>query len=243
MPNHEVVKSEFDAITFDVYGTLIDWEPALLRQMRNLMDRMDKSPTDSDLIAAFDQARAHYQTVAPSRPYPRILEQLLIYVAAEWGGFPTEAEQREFGQSVPFWPTYQDSLSALQRLKSHFVLGALTNMDNMSFAASRKHLNDPFDVIVTAERARSYKPGLRHFVLAIADLAARNIPPHRILHVAQSRRADIRPCNLLGIKTVHIDRKGRTLGHTGLGAELAKHDAQFETMKDFVDSFLGSLEG
>lgn len=231
--------NDYDAITFDVYGTLIDWEPRIRARLRVWADANGVTPSDADLIDAFDRARAHYQALSPARPYPRILELAIAYVAGEWGGRVDEAEQRAFGASVGDWPAFDDSVAALARLKQRFVLGALTNMDDASFALSSARLGEPFEVVVTAERAGAYKPSLRHFVLGLTDLAARGIPPHRVLHVAQSRRADVRPCNLLGQRVIHIDRSGRALGHSGFGAELAVDDGRFETMAAFVDAFLG----
>lgn len=230
---------DFDAVTFDVYGTLIDWEPSILARLRAWAEENGAEATDGALIDAFDRARAHYQTLSPARPYPRILELSIAYVAGEWGGRADPEEQRAFGASVGEWPAYEDSVAALARLRERFVLGALTNMDDASFALSNTRLNTPFEVVVTAERAGAYKPALRHFVLSLTDLAARSIPPHRVLHVAQSRRADVRPCNLLGQTVVHIDRAGKALGHTGFGAELAAPDARHPTMAAFVEAFLG----
>jgi FMN phosphatase YigB (HAD superfamily) len=118
------------------------------------------------------------------------------------------------------------------------VLGALTNMDDASFAKSHALLGNCFEVIVTAETAGAYKPSLRHFVLGLTKLAERKIPPQRVLHIAQSLRADVRPANLLGQDVVWIDREGRGLGHRGLGAELAEPMATFPTMELFVSYFL-----
>ena len=233
-----MIPDQFDAITFDVYGTLIDWEPAILERLRTWADDHGVRPSDGELIDAFDRARAHYQTLSPARPFPRILELSIAYVAREWDGRVGDATQKAFGQAVGTWPAYPDSVDALNRLKERFTLGALTNMDEASFALSAARLGDPFEITVTAERAGAYKPSLRHFVLGLTDLAKRGIPPERVLHVAQSRRADVRPCNLLGQTVVHIDRPGKALGHTGFDAELAVADARFETMADFVDAFL-----
>lgn len=229
----------YDAITFDVYGTLIDWEPTILDTFGTWAQRNNITAERKDMLEAFDRARAHYQTLSPCRDYPRVLRSAFAYIADEYGVIPDPDEQASFGQSVGDWPAYDDSVSALARLKEHSVLGAYTNMDDASFAKSHTRLGECFEVIVTAERAQAYKPAMRHFVLGLTDLAARGIPPHRVLHVAQSLRADVRPANLLGQDVVWINRKGRGLGHTGFGAELAVPMVSFSSMQEFVDAFLG----
>ncbi len=231
---------DYDAITFDVYGTLIDWEPTILDTLEGWAARNGVTATRDALLDAFDRARAHYQSLSPCRDYPRILRSAFAYIADEYGVVADPAEQRAFGGSVGDWPAYEDSTAALPRLKGHFTLGAYTNMDDASFAKSHARLGDCFEVIVTAERAQAYKPALRHFVLGLTDLAARDIPPERVLHVAQSLRADVRPANLLGQDVIWINRTGRGLGHTGFGAELAEPMASFTSMKEFVDAFLGT---
>lgn len=229
----------YDAITFDVYGTLIDWEPSILGTLEDWAKRNTVQTSHDELLGAFDRARAHYQTLVPCRDYPRVLRSAFAYIADEHGVVPDSDEQAAFGRSVGDWQPYDDSVDALAQLKERFVLGAFTNMDDASFAKSHARLGNCFDVIVTAERAQAYKPALRHFILGLTDLAARNIPPNRVLHVAQSLRADVRPANLLGQDVVWINRKGRGLGHTGFGAELAVPMAEFPSMKDFVGAFLG----
>ncbi|MBO6949407.1 MAG: HAD-IA family hydrolase [Rhodospirillales bacterium] len=229
----------YDAITFDVYGTLIDWEPTILNTLETWAKRNAVQTSQRSLLDAFDRARAHYQTLVPCRDYPRVLRSAFAYIADEHGIVPDPGEQMAFGQSVGDWLPYDDSVEALACLKEKFVLGAFTNMDDASFSKSHARLGDCFDVIVTAERAQAYKPALRHFILGLTDMASRNIPPDRVLHVAQSLRADVRPANLLGQDVVWINRKGRGLGHTGYGAELAVPMAEFPSMKDFVGTFLG----
>ncbi|MEQ8321762.1 MAG: HAD-IA family hydrolase [Rhodospirillales bacterium] len=231
--------ADYDAITFDVYGTLIDWEPSILDMLEAWATRNGVNTSRTDLLNAFDRARAHYQTLTPCRDYPRVLRSSFAYIADEYGIQPEPGEQQTFGKSVGEWPAYMDSNTALARLKEKYILGAFTNMDDASFAKSHARLNNCFDIIVTAERAQAYKPSLRHFILGLTDLAARNIPPHRVLHVAQSLRADVRPANLLGQDVVWINRKGRGLGHTGFGAELAVPMAEFNSMEAFVKAFMG----
>ena len=231
---------DYDAITFDVYGTLIDWEPTILDTLEKWAARNDVTTTRDALLDAFDRARTHYQTLEPCRDYPRILRSAFAYIADEHGVVPDPAEQQAFAASVGDWPPYEDSIAALARLKERFTLGAYTNMDDAPFAKSHTWLDHCFEIVVTAERAQAYKPALRHFILGLTDLAARNIPPGRVLHVAQSLRADVRPANLLGQGVIWINRTGRGLGHTGFGAELADPMASFTSMKEFVDAFFAA---
>ncbi|MGI9383275.1 MAG: HAD-IA family hydrolase [Methyloligellaceae bacterium] len=231
--------NDYDAITFDVYGTLIDWEPVILAMLGRWMKARNVSTDDAALLESFDRARAHYQSLAPAWPYPRILRAAYAYIANERDLDIEPDEQLAFGQSAGDWPPFPDSVRALAQLRKRFVLGALTNMDDASFARSHALLDDCFDVVVTAERAGAYKPSLRHFVLGLTDLAARKIPPQRVLHVAQSLRADVRPANLLGQDVVWIDRAGRGLGQKGFGAELAVPMVTFPTVEAFASAFLG----
>jgi 2-haloalkanoic acid dehalogenase type II len=228
----------YDAITFDVYGTLIDWEPAILATLRHWIEAEGAAIGNAALLECFDRARAHYQSLTPARPYPRVLRSAFAYIADELGVEISSEAQSRFADSVGDWQPYPDSVDALAQLRERFVMGALTNMDDESFAKSHAHLGNCFDVIVTAERAGAYKPSLRHFVLGLTDLAERKIPPQKVLHVAQSLRADVRPANLLGQDVVWIDRAARGLGHSGFGAELAKPMATFPTMESFVSKFL-----
>jgi len=229
---------KYDAITFDVYGTLIDWEPTILATLGRWIKAKKVAMDDAALLDSFDRARAHYQALSPARSYPRVLRSAFAYIADALDLDIDPKERARFGNSVGDWPPYPDSVTALARLRERFVLGAVTNMDNDSFEKSHALLGNCFEVVVTAERAGAYKPSLRHFVLGLTDLAERKIPPDRVLHVAQSLRADVRPANLLGQDVVWINREGRGLGHTGFGAELAVPMATFPTMESFVSEFL-----
>lgn len=231
-------RNDYDALTFDVYGTLIDWEPTILTALRKLAVSLPIDVEDEELLDAFDRARAHYQALSPARHYPKILRSAFAYVCDELGSPIDPQLQSEFGDSVSQWRPFPDSVDAMSQLKETHILGALTNMDDASFAASHRLLGSCFEIVVTAERAGAYKPAMRHFVLGLTDLAARGIPPHRVLHVAQSLRADVRPANLLGQDIVWINRGGRELGRKGFGAELAVPQATFPTMKTFVETFL-----
>jgi 2-haloacid dehalogenase len=186
----------FDALTFDCYGTLIDWESGLLAALDG-----------EDLLEAFAREEARLEA-GPYLPYKEVLAGCLR--ALRPGA--TEEQQRAFALSVKDWPAFPDSAQALQRLKQRFRLGVITNCDDDLFAASNAKLGVEFDWVITAEQARGYKPRTENFEFAFARI---DVPRERILHVAQSLYHDHVPAKALGMTTVWIDRRaGRGGGAT-----------------------------
>ena len=228
--------SDFEALTFDVYGTLIDWEPHIIAFFRAWAARSGVEAADSELLTQFDRARAHYQQQPPALPYPEVLRSAYAYVCNHWRTTVDVPEQEAFAASVADWQPFPDTVEGLAYLKRHVKLGALSNIDDRSLSFSIEKMRVEFDIVVTAERAGAYKPSYRHFVLALNDLGALGIAPAKLLHVGQSLRADIRPANSLGIASSWIQRAERTLGATGHGAEFAVPDATFPTLAELVEA-------
>jgi 2-haloacid dehalogenase len=226
--------SDFDAVTFDVYGTLIDWEPAITDFLRRWADRNDVSSRPQDLLMAFDRARAEIQKERPAHSYPDVLRRCFERMSAEFGVAADPGEREAFAATPHQWPAYSDSHAGLTALQAHARVGALSNIDNASLESSRSKLDFRFDLIVTAERVGAYKPDLPHFQTGIADLAALGIPRDRILHVGQSLRADITPANRLGLKCAWINRPGRLLGLSGEGAAEARPDLTASSLQELV---------
>jgi 2-haloacid dehalogenase len=227
---------DFDAVTFDVYGTLIDWEPEITRFLASWAQRYGISAPGQDLLMAFDRARAEIQQERPAHLYPDVLRRSLSRISAEFKVPVDAALADEFSQSPRSWPAYADSHSGLKALQSHAKVGALSNIDEASLSASCKHLDFKFDLVVTAERVGAYKPDTPHFTTAISELAAMGIERRRILHVGQSLRADITPANRHGLTSAWINRGGRALGLTGYGAEHAKPDLTVSTLAELVSA-------
>jgi 2-haloacid dehalogenase len=235
--------SDFDAVTFDVYGTLIDWEPAIVDFLRHWSHRHGIDRQDIELLMVFDRARAEIQRQRPAHLYPEVLrrcfDRLCRHFSVEASG-----EERDAFAAVPHtWPAYPDSHAGLVMLQSHLKVGALSNIDNSSFESACRRLDFTFDVVVTAERVGAYKPDRPHFDVAIAELEAFGIPPARILHVGQSLRADISPANKLGLKCVWINRPGRLLGLSGDGSNDAKPDLTVSTLSELVAVLTESARG
>lgn len=221
----------FQVLTFDCYGTLIDWETGIASALR--ATRPAGWPAaDEDLLERFavHEAAAEH---GEYRPYREVLAHCSLGVAQDFGVEVTGEAVRRFSQSVVDWPPFADSAEALRNLGRHFKLGVITNCDDDLFAASNRRLGVSFDWIITAEQVRSYKPSPSIFERAFATIP---VPRERILHVAQSLYHDHVPAKVLGMTTVWIDRRH---GRGGSGATLparAEPDMTFPDMAAFADA-------
>jgi putative hydrolase of the HAD superfamily len=227
---------DFDAVTFDVYGTLIDWEPAIISFLTEWAHCSRIDVPGQQLLMAFDRARAEIQQERPAHIYPEVLQRCFDRISNEFN-VPIDAGRRaKFARAAHEWLPYEDSHTGLKALQTHVQVGALSNIDEASLASSCKHLAFKFDLVVTAERVGAYKPDTPHFTTAIAELAAMGIERRRILHVGQSLRADITPANTHGLACAWINRTGRSLGLTGYGAQKAKPDLTVSSLAELITS-------
>jgi 2-haloacid dehalogenase len=220
----------FDALTFDCYGTLIDWEAGILAGLRRVLGPRGVEPPDDELLAAYAAFEAEAEA-GPYRRYREILGDGLHRVAARYGIEADDREAAAFGDSVGDWPAFPDSAATLARLHERFRLGVITNCDDDLFARSAARLATRFDWVVTAQAAGSYKPNPRGFEIAFERIG---LPRERILHVAQSLFHDHVPARALGLATVWIDRRH---GREGFGATPpaeATPDATFPDMASFA---------
>jgi 2-haloacid dehalogenase len=192
----------FEVLTFDCYGTLIDWETGLL-------DALSAHVTASEAVL---EAFARHEAALEAGPYLKykdVLAGCLRALGEEFGFDVSDEAAAAFGQSVRAWPAFADSAEALAELKQLFKLAVITNCDDDLFAASNAKLGVEFDWIITAEQARGYKPRIENFELAFERIG---LPRERILHVAQSLFHDHVPAKALGMTTVWIDRRGDRAG-------------------------------
>jgi 2-haloacid dehalogenase len=226
----EIDYGRFDALTFDCYGTLIDWEAGILAGLRPVLTARGVEPPDDELLAVY----AGFEAAAEAGPYLRyreILGRSLREVAAHYGVEPDPAEVLAFGDSVGEWPAFADSSAALSRLHERFRLGVITNCDDDLFARSAARLQTSFDWVVTAQSVGSYKPDPRNFEVAFERIG---LPRERILHVAQSLFHDHVTAKRLGLTTVWIDRRHDRPGHGATPAADAAPDATFPDMASFA---------
>jgi 2-haloacid dehalogenase len=198
----------FDVLTFDCYGTLIDWEAGISAGLRSVLGAHGVAAPDEQLLEAYAGHEAAIEAGA-YRPYRDVVAGALRAVCADLGVEVTEAEAAAFGGSVADWPAFPDSAAALARLHGRFSLGVITNCDDDLFAASSARLGIAFDWVVTAQQSKRYKPNPRGFELAFERIG---LPTNRILHVAQSLFHDHVPAKRLGLSTVWVNRRGDRSG-------------------------------
>lgn len=228
--------SHFDAVTFDVYGTLIDWEPSIVESLARWAANCGVAATGEELIMSFDRARAIIQKERPAHLYPEVLRRCFDRISGDFG-VPLDPKRREAFSTMPHqWPAYSDVPAGLKQLQARAKIGALSNIDNASLASSCTKMNVKFDIAVTAERVGAYKPSPEHFETALADLDAMGIARSRVLHVGQSLRADITPANKLGLKCVWINRPERLLGLSGEGAVEARPDLTVGSLAEMLEA-------
>ncbi|HVN12092.1 MAG TPA: haloacid dehalogenase type II [Kineosporiaceae bacterium] len=230
--------SDADALSFDCYGTLIDWEAGIAAVLRTWADAHDLTMADEQLLAAYSTHEAHAEVEHPGDLYPRILARAMRDLGTELGAPVSEEEARSLAVSVPDWPAFPDSAEALERLSRRYALIILSNVDRTSFAASNRRLGVTFTSVLTAEDIGSYKPSARNFEALTREAQRLGITEGRLLHVAQSLFHDHVPAKAAGLPTVWIDRRHDTPGWGATPAPAADvaPDWTFTSMGAFADA-------
>jgi 2-haloacid dehalogenase len=195
-------------LTFDCYGTIIDWETGILDAVRAVLEAHGASASDTEIL----QRYAHHEAAAeagPYLPYAVVLGRVLSGLGSAFGFEPSERELDGFSRSVPGWPPFPDSRPALEALGSRFRLVILSNIDDDLFAGTSERLGIVFDEVITAQQVGSYKPSAENFRFALDRLG---IGTDRVVHVAQSLYHDHAPAKALGWTTVWVNRPSRLPG-------------------------------
>ena len=233
--------TDYKALTFDCYGTLIDWETGLWDAMQPLLlhcGRVDLSR--EEILNLYGQLELAQEQRTPTMRYPDILTEVHRAVAKELGGTSPVDLEEPFAQSVAHWPAFADAAEALRRLKKHFRLVILSNIDRQSFAASNRKLGMEFDAIYTAEDIGSYKPSDANFDYLKEHIQRDlGIAQHEILHTAQSLTHDHVPARKHGLANAWIDRQRLSQGGTwGATAKVEKRpevDFTFFSLGEMAD--------
>lgn len=231
--------SQFKALTFDCYGTLIDWETGLWNALQPLVSASRRDIGREDALDLFGRLETEQEVETPSLRYSALLAVVHARMAKSWD-FHAHADLHDrFGASVPDWPAFPDSAEALAYLKRHFKLIILSNVDRQSFAASNRKLGVTFDAVYTAEDVGAYKPDSRNFAFLLEHLEADfGIKKSEILHTAQSLHHDHVPAEKTGLARAWIDRR---FGKQGAGATVKvakqpKVDFHFKSLAEMAET-------
>lgn len=237
--------SDFKVLTFDCYGTLIDWESGMIAALTPLTDRLPHRPTRNEILEAHGRLEAAQELATPAKPYRELLAVVYKRLAETWGLSVSWHECLAYGQSVRDWPAFPDSPEALRYLKQHFKLVILSNVDNESFSHSNARLGVAFDGIFTAEDIGSYKPQRRNFEYMLAELPHRGIAPGDILHVAESLFHDHVMANQVGLTSCWIHRRHGDAGYgaTQAPASMPRIDFRFESMAALAAAHAAEIGG
>ena len=214
--------SRFTTISFDCYGTLIDWESGILPTLREVLNRHKQSAPDAAILELYGEFEAEGES-GPYQSYRKVLESVVQRFGNHFGFKPAPDELRSLHESVPSWPPFPDTVPALRQLQKCYKLAVISNIDDDLFAETRKHLGVEFDFVITAQQARSYKPSVNNFQLA---LQAMGLAPDRLLHAAQSIYHDVVPARSLGIANVWVNRKSARPGVGAVRAAAGRADLE-----------------
>jgi len=228
--------SDFTTLTFDCYGTLIDWESGMLQALRPLTERASRKLTTDDIFEAHARHESAQQLQTPAMRYSELLAVVCKRIAEEWGIAVTWKECIAYGNSVKDWPAFPDTVEALKYLKKHFKLAILSNIDNESFSASAERLQVAFDAVYTAQEVGGYKPSDRNFDYMIQKLSGLGVEKGQILHTAQSLFHDHVPANKHGLASCWIDRRHDKdgSGATMNPGTMPHHDFRFTSMAEMA---------
>ena len=242
MENGNVTLNDFAALTFDCYGTLIDWETGIWDAFQPLIMASGQSSVSRNrVLEAFGQHENRIESAFPDLPYPEVLARTHEGVARQLGLQTTPGLNADFGESLPHWPAFEDSANALRFLKSRFKLVILSNVHREGFSASNRKLGVTFDAVYTAEEVGSYKPNPANFEYLLGHLQSDlGLSPGSVLHTAQSLYHDHVPAKAIGLATAWIDRQGLSesgqWGATARPENMPKPDFRFRTMAEMAEA-------
>jgi len=237
--------SDFKVLTFDCYGTLIDWETGMVEALKPLTGRAKTPLSRNAILEAHARHEAAQQLQTPGKLYRELLAVVHKRLAEEWEIATSWDDCMRYGQSVRDWPAFPDTPAALQYLKRHYRLVILSNVDNENFSFSNKKLGVDFDAIYTAEDIGSYKPSLSNFEYMLARLAERGIAKDTILHTAESMFHDHKPANEIGLKSCWIYRRyaDEGFGATMHPGNMPRYDFRFTSMGEFAKAHQAEAKG
>lgn len=229
--------TRYEVLTFDCYGTLIDWETGILSALHRILARHEREVPDSTLLEMYGEFEQSFES-GEYRRYHEVLESVVRQFGKSLKFTPTDEEARSLPLSLPTWRPWPDTVAALRQLKARFRLAIISNTDDDLFAATRSYLEVAFDEVITAQQARAYKPSLKIFELALSRIHS---PAHRVLHVGQSIYHDVIPAQSLGLATVWVNRPSARPGIGAVKPAEAKPDLIVSSLAELAANITSEL--
>ncbi len=219
--------SQYRVLSFDCYGTLIDWETGIFSALRPVLAAHGKNISDAELLTVYSELESEAEQ-GEFHPYREVLESVVRGFGERFGFTPTGAQARSLPDSLANWRPFSDTVAALRQLKTHYQIAIISNVDDDLFAATARLLEIPFDHVITAQQARAYKPSLRIFNLAQQRVG---VAPAQWLHAAQSVYHDVIPARSLGITTAWVNRPSLRPGAGAAKAAAGEPDLKVPDVK------------
>src|SRR5438477_1008106 len=222
----------FEVLSFDCFGTLIDFERGVLTALRPILDRHGVALSDDEHLETYGALRLPVERSSPFLPFREVLLRTMGSIGCRFGFEPTPAERSALVDSIGDWPPFPDTVEALARLGRHFRLVILSNIDNDLFEGNARRLRARFFMVVTSQQVGSYKPSLANFHYMLERLGG---PKERVLHVAQSLFHDISPAREVGLTSVWITRRHDRPGFGGTPPGQAEPDFRVPDLRTLAD--------
>ncbi|ARV59314.1 haloacid dehalogenase, type II [Nostocales cyanobacterium HT-58-2] len=222
--------NQYEVLTFDCYGTLIDWEKGVLEALQPVLQSHQIQLSENEILEWFARFESNLEQ-GEYRKYKDVLKGVVQKFGEQFEFTPSATELNALADSIKHWQPFPDTVEALKTLKQRLKLAIISNVDDDLFAYTAKHLQVEFDKVVTAEQVKSYKPSLQNFRVALEKIG---LPSEKVLHIACSVYHDIVPANSLGLSTVWVNRR---LGQEGAGAALpaqGKPDLEVPDLKSLA---------
>lgn len=229
-------ENSFSTLTFDVVGTLIDFESGILGWFTPALKNRNAEKSEEEILTSFASCEDRYQREAPDQPFTAMLPMIYRDMMLRWGLEPSDKEASGFRNSIQNWPAFADTIAALNELKSRYRLVAVTNADAWALKHMSETMNNPFDEQITCDEVGVNKPSPRVFNYVLEKLAPLGVDQAQILHVAQSQYHDIVPAMRLGFSTMWIERRQgkESFGATPKPENVIEPTYHASSMKDFV---------
>jgi len=223
--------SRFRVVTFDCYGTLVDWETGILNALRPVLSAHGTILDNAEILSLYGELEAHAEG-SEYRPYREVLRDVVRGFGKTLGFSATAGEQQSLPDSLATWKPFPDTVASLRRLKAKFKLSIISNVDDDLFSATARQLEIDFDYVTTAGQARAYKPSLEVFRMAQQKM---NTPSEHWLHAAQSVYHDVIPAKSLGLSTVWVNRPSRRPGAGAGKSAAAEPDVEVSSLAELAD--------